>query len=259
MTREALPLVLVAGVFEVVGFALFAFGARHGIAVSAVLSSQFAAIAAIAAYVLFRERLSPVQLAGVGVIVIGVATSAASRPELSIPVAPGHRDPELPGARHGVLAARGVELAIDALRVRLDGVRRDVQRVGDLPSRQRAGQQAQDRELAIGQVLGGPRGSTPAPARSHPERRSRPPRAPGPRVPVSGQRSSTPRASRIASRAPRGVARSWRIRASASMAAAISSRPAPRPASSTARRISVSASSSRPACFAARPRPGGRP
>src|ERR671922_3124490 len=74
MTREALPLGAVAGVFEVVGFALFAFGARHGIAVSAVLSSQFAAIAAIAAFVLFRERLSGVQLAGVGVIVAGVGT-----------------------------------------------------------------------------------------------------------------------------------------------------------------------------------------
>jgi len=72
MTREALPLVLVAGVFEVAGFALFAFGARHGIAVSAVLSSQFAAIAAIGAYVLFRERLSRVQLAGVAAIVVGV-------------------------------------------------------------------------------------------------------------------------------------------------------------------------------------------
>jgi drug/metabolite transporter (DMT)-like permease len=72
MTREALPLVIVAGVFEVAGFALFAFGSRHGIAVAAVLSSQFAAIAAIAAYVLFRERLSPVQLAGVAAIVTGV-------------------------------------------------------------------------------------------------------------------------------------------------------------------------------------------
>jgi drug/metabolite transporter (DMT)-like permease len=72
MTREALPLVAVAGVLEVAGFALFAFGARHGIAVAAVLSSQFAAIAAIAAYVLFRERLSTVQLAGVAVVVAGV-------------------------------------------------------------------------------------------------------------------------------------------------------------------------------------------
>jgi drug/metabolite transporter (DMT)-like permease len=72
MTRAALPLVLVAGVLEVAGFALFAFGARHGIAVSAVLASQFAAIAAIAAYFLFRERLSRVQVAGVAVVVVAV-------------------------------------------------------------------------------------------------------------------------------------------------------------------------------------------
>src|SRR5919108_5086644 len=66
MTRPALPLVLVAGVFEVAGFALFAFGARHGIAVSAVLSSQFAAIAAVAAYLLFGERLGEVRGIRVG-------------------------------------------------------------------------------------------------------------------------------------------------------------------------------------------------
>jgi drug/metabolite transporter (DMT)-like permease len=72
MTRSALPLVLVAGAFEVLGFALYAFGARHGIAVSAVLSSQFAAIAAIAAYALFGERLSRLQIAGVATIVAGV-------------------------------------------------------------------------------------------------------------------------------------------------------------------------------------------
>ena len=74
MTRAALPLVLVSGIFEVAGFALYAFGARHGIAVSAVLSSQFAAIAGVAAYFLFRERLSPVQLAGVAVVIAGVGT-----------------------------------------------------------------------------------------------------------------------------------------------------------------------------------------
>jgi drug/metabolite transporter (DMT)-like permease len=72
MTREALPLVLVAGVFEVLGFALFALGARHGIAVSAVLASQFAVIATIAAYVLFRERLSGLQVTGVAIVVAGV-------------------------------------------------------------------------------------------------------------------------------------------------------------------------------------------
>jgi drug/metabolite transporter (DMT)-like permease len=72
MTREALPLVLVAGAGEVLGFALFAFGARHGIAVSAVLSSQFAAIAAVAAYLMFGERLGRLQLAGVVTVVVGV-------------------------------------------------------------------------------------------------------------------------------------------------------------------------------------------
>jgi drug/metabolite transporter (DMT)-like permease len=72
MTPEALPLVLVAGAGEVLGFALFAFGARHGIAVSAVLSSQFAAITAVAAYLLFDERLGRAQLAGVATVVVGV-------------------------------------------------------------------------------------------------------------------------------------------------------------------------------------------
>ena len=77
MTREALPLVATAGVFEVLGFALFALGARHGIAVSAVLASQFAAIAAVAAYFLFGERLARIQLAGVGLIVVGVGVLSA--------------------------------------------------------------------------------------------------------------------------------------------------------------------------------------
>jgi drug/metabolite transporter (DMT)-like permease len=77
MTREALPLVAVAGVCEVLGFALFALGARHGIAVSAVLASQFAAVAAVAAYLLFGERLGRVQLAGVALIVAGVGVLSA--------------------------------------------------------------------------------------------------------------------------------------------------------------------------------------
>ena len=77
MTREALPLVVVAGVCEVLGFALFALGARHGIAVSAVLASQFAALAAVAAYFLFGERLARVQHAGVALIIVGVGVLSA--------------------------------------------------------------------------------------------------------------------------------------------------------------------------------------
>jgi drug/metabolite transporter (DMT)-like permease len=77
ITRSALPLVVVSGIGEVVGFAFFAVGSRHNIAVAAVLSSQFAALAAVGAYVLFRERLSRVQLAGVVTIVAGVAVLTA--------------------------------------------------------------------------------------------------------------------------------------------------------------------------------------
>jgi drug/metabolite transporter (DMT)-like permease len=73
MTRAALPLVVVAAVCEVGGFALFALGARHGIAVTAVLSSQFAALAALMARVLFGERLVRTQLAGVAIIVAGAS------------------------------------------------------------------------------------------------------------------------------------------------------------------------------------------
>jgi len=73
LTRRAVPLVIGSGIAEVTGFALFAVASRHGIAVSAVLASQFAAIAGIAAFLLFGERLTRLQLAGVGLIVVGVA------------------------------------------------------------------------------------------------------------------------------------------------------------------------------------------
>jgi drug/metabolite transporter (DMT)-like permease len=73
MTRQALPLVLIGAGCEVGGFALFAWGARHGIAIAAVLSSQFAVIAAVAAYAVFGERLNRLQLAGVTTVVVAVA------------------------------------------------------------------------------------------------------------------------------------------------------------------------------------------
>ena len=73
MTRGALPFVLVSGVCEIVGLAAFSIGAREGIAVTAILSSQFAALAAIVAYFLFDERLRRVQVVGVAAIIVGVA------------------------------------------------------------------------------------------------------------------------------------------------------------------------------------------
>lgn len=73
ITRAAAPLVVVTGVTEVLGIASFAFGAREGIAIASVISSQFAAIAAVAAVILLHERLSRVQVIGVATISIGVA------------------------------------------------------------------------------------------------------------------------------------------------------------------------------------------
>jgi uncharacterized membrane protein len=78
-SREVAPLLLVSGVAEVVGFISFIVGARHGIAIAAVLGSQFAALAAIAAFLFFGEKLRRVQIAGVCAIAVGVAVLSALR------------------------------------------------------------------------------------------------------------------------------------------------------------------------------------
>ena len=77
LTRRALPFVLGAGVAEVVGFALFVLGAREGIAITAVLASQFGAIAAVMAVFLFHERLTRLQVIGIAAIAVGVAVMSA--------------------------------------------------------------------------------------------------------------------------------------------------------------------------------------
>jgi uncharacterized membrane protein len=77
LTRAAVPYVVASGLAEVAGFVSYAIGARHGIAVAAVLASQFAALAAIGAAVLFKERLTRAGVLGVVVIAIGVAVVTA--------------------------------------------------------------------------------------------------------------------------------------------------------------------------------------
>ena len=76
--RDVLPFLLFAGVAEVVGVYTFAVGARESIAVTAVLSSQFAVIAALIAHAL-GERISPRQWLGVGVVTVGVVVITLSR------------------------------------------------------------------------------------------------------------------------------------------------------------------------------------
>jgi uncharacterized membrane protein len=73
LTRAAVPFVVVAGLCEVLGFVSYTVGAQHGIAIAAVLSSQFAAIAAVGAFLVFGERLARHQAAGVAAILAGVA------------------------------------------------------------------------------------------------------------------------------------------------------------------------------------------
>jgi drug/metabolite transporter (DMT)-like permease len=79
LTRRAFPLVVLSGLAEVAGFACLTLGARHGIAIAAVLASQFAAVAAVGGYVLFGERLGRVQQLGALVIIAGVTVLAAVR------------------------------------------------------------------------------------------------------------------------------------------------------------------------------------
>jgi drug/metabolite transporter (DMT)-like permease len=79
LTRPAVPMVVLIGVAEVLGYASYVVGARESIAISAVLASQFAAITAVAAFILFRERLSLTQRSGVITIVLGVAVLTAVR------------------------------------------------------------------------------------------------------------------------------------------------------------------------------------
>ena len=71
--RRAPLLLFLAGIGEVAGFVSYGVGARHGIAIAAVLATQFAALTAIGSVVLFHERLSRLQVIGVVTICVGVA------------------------------------------------------------------------------------------------------------------------------------------------------------------------------------------
>jgi drug/metabolite transporter (DMT)-like permease len=75
---RTLPLLVFAGTAEVAGVYTFAWGAQASIAVTAVLSSQLAVVAALVAHVL-GERISLRQWAGVAAVTAGVVVIAALR------------------------------------------------------------------------------------------------------------------------------------------------------------------------------------
>lgn len=72
ITRRSAPMVVGMGILEVVGFTSFAIGAQYQVAVTSVMASQFAPIAAVMAYLLFRERLGRLQITGVVILVLAV-------------------------------------------------------------------------------------------------------------------------------------------------------------------------------------------
>ncbi len=80
LTRRALPLVVAAGAAEVLGVLSYTVGARHQLAVAAVFSSQFAALTAVAAFLIHGQRLSRSQLAGLAAVVVGVTLLGAIGP-----------------------------------------------------------------------------------------------------------------------------------------------------------------------------------
>jgi drug/metabolite transporter (DMT)-like permease len=77
ITAHAAPLLILGGLFEVAGLSSFMWGARHDLAVSAVLSAQFAGLAALAAYFMFGEKFARLQVVGIALIASGVALVAA--------------------------------------------------------------------------------------------------------------------------------------------------------------------------------------
>jgi drug/metabolite transporter (DMT)-like permease len=79
ISRRAAPLIVVVALGEVLGNVAYVLGARQSIAVAAVLASQYAAVGAVAAFFLFRERLSGQQRVGVVAIALGVAVLTAVR------------------------------------------------------------------------------------------------------------------------------------------------------------------------------------
>jgi drug/metabolite transporter (DMT)-like permease len=72
--RKAMPLVASVALTEVLGACAYVYGTRSNIAVASVLAAQFPAMGAVAAYLLFKERLSRVHLTAV--IILAAATAA---------------------------------------------------------------------------------------------------------------------------------------------------------------------------------------
>lgn len=73
MTRAILPIVVICGLAEVAGFLVITWGAQESIAVTSVLSAQFAVLVPLVSMVVLKERLLRHQLLGAALTGLGVA------------------------------------------------------------------------------------------------------------------------------------------------------------------------------------------
>jgi drug/metabolite transporter (DMT)-like permease len=64
---------------DIAGFGAYILAARHGIAIAAVLASQYALIAVLGGRLVYGEHLARIQRIGIGVTLLGVALVAVTR------------------------------------------------------------------------------------------------------------------------------------------------------------------------------------
>lgn len=70
---KLLPTVILVGICDIGGIALYSIGAEFNVTVTAVVASQMAPLAAVFAYIVFREKLGKGQIAGIFIIILGVS------------------------------------------------------------------------------------------------------------------------------------------------------------------------------------------
>jgi drug/metabolite transporter (DMT)-like permease len=75
-SRPALPYIAVTGAFDVLGYASFIQGSRTSLAVASVVASQYVVVAVLGGVLLFHERLTPLQVAGILATIGGVTALA---------------------------------------------------------------------------------------------------------------------------------------------------------------------------------------
>ena len=79
LPRSLIPWVVATSALDLGGYAFFLLGAQHGVAIAAVLASQYAIVAVIGGLLVYRERLTPLQGLGVLTTMVGVAMLAVFR------------------------------------------------------------------------------------------------------------------------------------------------------------------------------------